>query len=61
MTTQVNCESEEIVPSSNPNSQPEEEENMFCAHKDCFEVFTPVKYSECLSPQSKIEGILVSI
>ncbi|XP_058528728.1 protein shortage in chiasmata 1 ortholog isoform X2 [Ochotona princeps] len=59
MVTQVNCESEEIVPSSNPNSQPEEEENTFCIHKDCFEVFTPVKYSECLSPQSKVQDLFI--
>ncbi|MBZ3878384.1 hypothetical protein SUZIE_147670 [Sciurus carolinensis] len=46
MVYQVNDEFEDIVPSSNPNSQIEVEEENFYTHKDYNEVFTPVKLSE---------------
>lgn len=45
MVTQINCESEEIVPSSNPNSQNEFEEASLHAYKDYSEVFTPIRCS----------------
>ncbi|XP_054440714.1 protein shortage in chiasmata 1 ortholog [Pteronotus mesoamericanus] len=44
--TQINCEFEEIVPSSNPNSQIEFEEASLQAHKDYSEVFMPISCSE---------------
>uniref|UniRef100_A0A8C9DIZ6 Shortage in chiasmata 1 n=1 Tax=Prolemur simus TaxID=1328070 RepID=A0A8C9DIZ6_PROSS len=46
MVTQINCEFEEVVPSSNPNSQTEAEEASLYTHKDYSEVFTPVSCSE---------------
>nr|XP_051699178.1 protein shortage in chiasmata 1 ortholog isoform X2 [Oryctolagus cuniculus] len=46
MVTRVNCNCEEIVPSSNPNSQPEVEEGSFYTFQDYSEVFTPIKCSE---------------
>ncbi|KAK1334243.1 hypothetical protein QTO34_005245 [Cnephaeus nilssonii] len=46
MVTQINCEFEEIVPSSNPNSQIEVDEDILHIQKDYTEVFTPVSYSE---------------
>ncbi|XP_036892052.1 protein shortage in chiasmata 1 ortholog [Sturnira hondurensis] len=45
MVTQTNCEFEEIVPSSNPNSQTEFEEASLHAYKDYSEVFTPIRCS----------------
>ncbi|XP_053512523.1 protein shortage in chiasmata 1 ortholog isoform X1 [Artibeus jamaicensis] len=45
MVTQINCEFEEIVPSSNPNSQTEFEEASLHAYKDYSEVFTPIRCS----------------
>ncbi|XP_008063754.1 uncharacterized protein C9orf84 homolog [Carlito syrichta] len=44
--TQINCEFEEVVPSSNPNSQTEVEEANLYTHKDYSEVFTVVSCSE---------------
>ncbi|XP_053461718.1 protein shortage in chiasmata 1 ortholog [Nycticebus coucang] len=44
--TQINCNFEEIVPSSNPNSQTELEEASLYTHKDYNEVFTPINCSE---------------
>ncbi|XP_036288901.1 protein shortage in chiasmata 1 ortholog isoform X1 [Pipistrellus kuhlii] len=46
MVTHINCEFEEIVPSSNPNSQIEVDEAILHIQKDYTEVFTPVSYSE---------------
>nr|XP_012592160.1 uncharacterized protein C9orf84 homolog isoform X1 [Microcebus murinus] len=46
MATQINCEFEEIVPSSNPNSQTEVEEAILYTHKDYNEVFTTLSCSE---------------
>nr|XP_044634983.1 protein shortage in chiasmata 1 ortholog isoform X1 [Equus asinus] len=46
MVTQINCEFEEIVPSSNPNSQIEVEEASLYTHKDYSEVFTRVNCLE---------------
>ncbi|XP_042819748.1 protein shortage in chiasmata 1 ortholog isoform X1 [Panthera tigris] len=42
MVTQINCEFEEVVPSSNPNSQSEVEETSLYTHEDYTEVFTLV-------------------
>ncbi|XP_059513623.1 protein shortage in chiasmata 1 ortholog [Myotis daubentonii] len=46
MVTQINSEFEEIVPSSNPNSQTEVDEAILHTQKDCTEVFTPVSCLE---------------
>ncbi|KAM8804011.1 LOW QUALITY PROTEIN: protein shortage in chiasmata 1 ortholog [Rhynchonycteris naso] len=46
MVTHVNCEFEEIVPSSNPNSQTEVEEASLHTHKDYSEIFVPISCSE---------------
>ncbi|XP_012496587.1 PREDICTED: uncharacterized protein C9orf84 homolog [Propithecus coquereli] len=46
MVTQINGEFEEIVPSSNPNSQTEVEEASLYTHEDYSEVCTPVSCSE---------------
>ncbi|KAM5329768.1 LOW QUALITY PROTEIN: protein shortage in chiasmata 1 ortholog [Glossophaga mutica] len=45
MVTQINCKFEEIVPSSNPNSQTEFEEASLHAYEDYNEVFTPIRCS----------------
>ncbi|XP_077917723.1 protein shortage in chiasmata 1 ortholog [Halichoerus grypus] len=42
MVTQIDCGFEEVVPSSNPNSQTEVEEASLYTHKDYTEVFTLV-------------------
>ncbi|XP_054545382.1 protein shortage in chiasmata 1 ortholog isoform X2 [Talpa occidentalis] len=46
MATYINCDFEEIVPSSNPNSQTEVEEASMYTHKDYSEVFTLVSCLE---------------
>uniref|UniRef100_G1PD96 Shortage in chiasmata 1 n=1 Tax=Myotis lucifugus TaxID=59463 RepID=G1PD96_MYOLU len=46
MMTQINCEFEEIVPSSNPNSPIEVDEAILHTQKDYTEVFTPISCSE---------------
>ncbi|XP_006771248.1 PREDICTED: uncharacterized protein C9orf84 homolog [Myotis davidii] len=46
MVTQINSEFEEIVPSSNPNSQTEVDEAILHTQKDYTEVFTPVSCLE---------------
>ncbi|XP_059957770.1 protein shortage in chiasmata 1 ortholog [Mesoplodon densirostris] len=46
MVTELSCESEEIVPSSNPDSQTEVEEASLYTHKDYNEVFTLVNCLE---------------
>ncbi|KAG8508591.1 Protein shortage in chiasmata 1 [Galemys pyrenaicus] len=46
MEKQINCEFEEIVPSSNPNSQSEVEGASIYTHKDYSEVFTVLSCSE---------------
>ncbi|GAB5580015.1 protein shortage in chiasmata 1 ortholog isoform X1 [Prionailurus iriomotensis] len=46
MVTQINCEFEEVVPSSNPNSQSEVEETSLYTHEDYTEVFTLVSSLE---------------
>uniref|UniRef100_A0A8C3XB43 Shortage in chiasmata 1 n=1 Tax=Catagonus wagneri TaxID=51154 RepID=A0A8C3XB43_9CETA len=46
MLTQINYDFEEVVPSSNPNSQTEVEESSLYTHKDYHEVFTPVNCLE---------------
>uniref|UniRef100_I3LZV8 Shortage in chiasmata 1 n=1 Tax=Ictidomys tridecemlineatus TaxID=43179 RepID=I3LZV8_ICTTR len=60
MVYQVNGEFEEIVPSSNPNSQTEVEEESFYTHKDYNEVFTPVKCSEkCPALQAQNQDLFI--
>ncbi|XP_015347688.2 protein shortage in chiasmata 1 ortholog [Marmota marmota marmota] len=60
MVYQVNGEFEEIVPSSNPNSQTEVEEESFYTHKDYNEVFTPVKCSEkCPALQAQNKDLFI--
>lgn len=57
MVTQINCEFEEIVPSSNPNSQIEVEEASLYTHKDYSEVFTCVNCLEkCPGLQAQNQG-----
>ncbi|XP_019491337.1 PREDICTED: LOW QUALITY PROTEIN: uncharacterized protein C9orf84 homolog [Hipposideros armiger] len=54
MVTQINCEFEEVVPSSNPNSQNEVEEALLYTFKDYSEVFTPISCLEkCPLPPAK--------
>lgn len=53
MLTQINCEFEEVVPSSNPNSQTEVEESSLYTHKDSDEVFTPVN---CLGKHPALQA-----
>ncbi|KAI4542534.1 hypothetical protein MG293_007913, partial [Ovis ammon polii] len=54
MVTQLNCEFDEIVPSSNPNSQTEVEEASLHTHKDYNEFFTLVSCLEkCPSLQAQ--------
>lgn len=56
MEIQVNGEFEEIVPSSNPNSQTEVEEGLYI-HKDYSEVFTVDNYLEdCPALQAQNQG-----
>uniref|UniRef100_A0A2I3LJU8 Shortage in chiasmata 1 n=1 Tax=Papio anubis TaxID=9555 RepID=A0A2I3LJU8_PAPAN len=52
MVTQINCEFEEVVPSSNPDSQIEVEEVTLYTHMDYNEVFTPVS---CLEKYSALQ------
>uniref|UniRef100_A0A2K5Y5G4 Shortage in chiasmata 1 n=1 Tax=Mandrillus leucophaeus TaxID=9568 RepID=A0A2K5Y5G4_MANLE len=52
MVTQINCEFEEVVPSSNPDSQIEVEEVSLYTHMDYNEVFTPVS---CLEKYSALQ------
>lgn len=57
MVTQINGEFEEIVPSSNPNSQTEVEEGVY-TYKDYSEVFTVDNYLEEYSAlQAQNQGI----
>lgn len=57
MVTQINCEFEEIVPSSNPDSPSEVEEASLHTHKDYSEVFTPISYlEECPLLQANNQG-----
>uniref|UniRef100_A0A8D2DDX8 Shortage in chiasmata 1 n=1 Tax=Sciurus vulgaris TaxID=55149 RepID=A0A8D2DDX8_SCIVU len=59
MVYQVNDEFEDIVPSSNPNSQIEVEEENY-THKDYNEVFTPVKLSEkCPALQAQNQDLFI--
>uniref|UniRef100_A0A2K6CPH2 Shortage in chiasmata 1 n=1 Tax=Macaca nemestrina TaxID=9545 RepID=A0A2K6CPH2_MACNE len=53
MVTQINCEFEEVVPSSNPDSQIEVEEVSLYTHMDYNEVFTPVS---CLEKYSALQN-----
>lgn len=47
MVTRINCEFEEVVPSSNPNSQTEvEEASLYTHEEDYTEVFTLVSNLE---------------
>nr|KAF6434449.1 shortage in chiasmata 1 [Molossus molossus] len=60
MVTQINGEFEEIVPSSNPDSQSEIEEASLHIHKDYSEVFTPISYLEKYSAfQAKNQGLFI--
>lgn len=57
MVTQLNCEFDEIVPSSNPNSQTEAEEASLYTHKEYKEFFTLVTCLEkCPSLQAQKQG-----
>lgn len=57
MVTQLNCEFDEIVPSSNPNSQTEAEEDSLYTHKEYKEFFTLVTCLEkCPSLQAQKQG-----
>lgn len=57
MVTQINCEFEEVVPSSNPDSQIEVEEVSLYTHMDYNEVFTPVSCLEkCSALQNQNQG-----
>lgn len=57
MVTQINCEFEDVVPSSNPNSQNEVEEALLHTYKDYSEVFTPISCLEkCPLFQAKNQG-----
>ncbi|XP_058379756.1 protein shortage in chiasmata 1 ortholog [Diceros bicornis minor] len=60
MVTQTNCEFEEIVPSSNPNSQIEVEEANLYTHKDYSEVFTLVSCLEnCPALQAQNQDLSI--
>ncbi|XP_032334071.1 protein shortage in chiasmata 1 ortholog isoform X1 [Camelus ferus] len=60
MMTQFNCEFEEIVPSSNPNSQTEVEEVSLHTHKDYSEAFTLVSCLEkCPALQKQEQDFLI--
>ncbi|XP_069328252.1 protein shortage in chiasmata 1 ortholog [Eulemur rufifrons] len=60
MVTEINCEFEEVVPSSNPNSQTEVEEASLYTHKDYSEVFTPVSCSEkCPALQAQNQDLSI--
>lgn len=62
MVTQLNCEFDEIVPSSNPNSQTEVEEASLHTHKDYNEFFTLVSCLEkCPSLQAQGKTFVISI
>ncbi|KAM6182158.1 protein shortage in chiasmata 1 ortholog [Erethizon dorsatum] len=59
MEAQVNGEFEEIVPSSNPNSQTEVEEGLYI-HKDYSEVFTVDSYlEECPALQAQNQDLYI--
>ena len=53
MVTQLNCEFDEIVPSSNPNSQTEVEEASLYTHKEYNEFFTRVS---CLEKRPSLQA-----
>ncbi|XP_008575789.1 PREDICTED: uncharacterized protein C9orf84 homolog [Galeopterus variegatus] len=58
--TQINCEFEEIVPSSNPNSQTEVEEAGLYTHNDYSEVFTPVNcLGKCPALQTQNQDLSI--
>ena len=64
MVTQINCEFEEVVPSSNPNSQSEVEETSLYTHEDYTEVFTLVSGLEkypALQAQNEGKTFVISI
>lgn len=57
MMTELSCEFEEIVPSSNPDSQTEVEEASLYNHKDYNEFFTLVNcLEECPLLQAQKQG-----
>nr|XP_005906643.1 PREDICTED: uncharacterized protein C9orf84 homolog [Bos mutus] len=58
MVTQLNCEFDEIVPSSNPNSQTEVEEASLYTHKEYNEFFTLVS---CLEKRPSLQAQDLSI
>uniref|UniRef100_A0A8C0W1Z8 Protein shortage in chiasmata 1 ortholog n=1 Tax=Castor canadensis TaxID=51338 RepID=A0A8C0W1Z8_CASCN len=53
MVTQINGEFEEVVPSSNPNSPTEVQEDSLYIHKDYSEVFTPIT---CLEKYTTLQA-----
>ncbi|XP_004397037.1 PREDICTED: uncharacterized protein C9orf84 homolog [Odobenus rosmarus divergens] len=60
MVTQIDCGFEEVVPSSNPNSQTEVEEASLYTHKDYTEVFTLVSGLEkCPALQTQDEDLSI--
>ncbi|XP_004677489.1 PREDICTED: uncharacterized protein C9orf84 homolog [Condylura cristata] len=60
LTTQINCEFEEIVPSSNPNSQTDIEEASIYTQKDYSEEFTLVNCSEkCSALQAQNQDFFI--
>ncbi|XP_019605083.2 LOW QUALITY PROTEIN: protein shortage in chiasmata 1 ortholog [Rhinolophus sinicus] len=60
MVTQINCEFEDVVPSSNPNSQNEVEEALLHTYKDYSEVFTPISCLEkCPLLQAKNQDLFI--
>ncbi|KAM5260593.1 protein shortage in chiasmata 1 ortholog [Hipposideros larvatus] len=60
LVTQINCEFEEVVPSSNPNSQNEVEEALLYTFKDYSEVFTPISCLEkCPLPPAKDQDLFI--
>lgn len=57
MVIQIDCMFEEVVPSSNPNSQTDVEEASLYTRKDYTEVFTPVSgLGKCPALQTQNEG-----
>ncbi|XP_058158525.1 protein shortage in chiasmata 1 ortholog [Dasypus novemcinctus] len=61
MVTQINCEFEEVVPSSNPNSQTEVEETSLYIHKDYREIFTHISCSEkCPAIQAQNKDLFIN-
>ncbi|XP_006733546.1 protein shortage in chiasmata 1 ortholog [Leptonychotes weddellii] len=60
MVTQIDCGFEEVVPSSNPNSQTEVEEASLYTHKDYTEIFTLVSGLEkCPALQTQDEDLSI--